>query len=578
MAVSNGFSYFAAEIFFYTSMTLNYFTYTIGFLALIFGIQQTSVGQIEYHSTQETPAQKLLDFFEKNPPSTASDSLFYQSRKKVTQFTSDEQVKGQISFVKQLIEENIMVQELITLMQYRRNIDSLNQQRLRLIDDYKKHQLLLKMADTNEVTSEDSMFVEIMDAVFVQDTINTDSLLDFLQPYNDTLLHQVDQVIIDFSENEVIQWIRKMRRDTTEFYIVGIDGDSLKIQMYKNNPQIIKFAITDYWGTSIKAIVRDIGTNSFKILVDDTAELEYETQEKAREAFNKMSGEAIFKNQLTISKRPINTQPIFWMYGGNIQFDISQVQLSHSWMKGGQSSISFMAGLELFANYKKENITWENKSVFRYGAIRQGENAFFKPSEDRLELVSKYGHKLFKNYYVTVLGSFKSQFAPGHNYPTDTTKHIVSKFMNPGYLTFAIGLDFKPNPQTTFFISPITSKSTYVTDKYIDETNYGLDQGKKSRHEPGAIIKANYKMKVWDNIDMENTLELFTNYIKNPQNVDLDWEIKFILPVNDFIRATISSRLIYDDDQSVPDKNDNTRTTKAIQYKEMLTIGFGMKF
>ncbi|HAZ01654.1 MAG TPA: hypothetical protein DCY97_05680 [Marinilabiliales bacterium] len=77
---------------------------------------------------------------------------------------------------------------------------------------------------------------------------------------------------------------------------------------------------------------------------------------------------------------------------------------------------------------------------------------------------------------------------------------------------------------------------------------------------------------------MENTLELFTNYIKKPQNIDLDWEIKFVLPVNDFIRATISSRIIYDDDQSVPDKDDDTRTTKAIQYKEMLAIGFAMRF
>ena len=538
------------------------------------------VGQ-KKHQTEQDKAQSyhtqiLLEFFDQNLPRTAKDSQYYQAFRKIARFTADEQLKKQVAFVQQLIAENSMAQELITLMQFRRSVDSLNQQRIRFMADYWQHQELLKMADTSDVSSEDSSFTDIMDALFYQDTLNTDSIFEALQPYNDSLLHQIDQAICDFSENEVIQWIRKMRRDTTEFYIVGIDGDSLKITMYENNPQIIKFSITDYWGTSIKAVVRDIGTNSFKILVDDTAELEYETQEKAKEAFNKLSGNAT-KNQLTISKRPLHTKPILWMKGGNVQFDISQIQLSKSWMKGGQSSLSFMAGLELFANYKKENVTWENKSIFRYGAIRL-EESDFKPSEDRMELTSKYGRKLFKDYFLTVFGSFKSQFAPGHTYPTDSTKHIVSKFMNPGYLTFAIGLDYKPNPRTTLFISPITLKSTFVTDSYIDETKYGLDSAKTARHEPGAIFKAIHKTKVWDNIEMENTLELFTNYIKKPQNIDLDWEIKFVLPVNDFIRATISSRIIYDDDQSVPDKDDGTRTTKAIQYKEMLTIGFAMKF
>ena len=46
------------------------------------------------------------------------------------------------------------------------------------------------------------------------------------------------------------------------------------------------------------------------------------------------------------------TKPSPWSIGGNGLFHFSQGYLSH-WVEGGESSISTLSGLSLFANYKK---------------------------------------------------------------------------------------------------------------------------------------------------------------------------------------------------------------------------------
>ena len=68
---------------------------------------------------------------------------------------------------------------------------------------------------------------------------------------------------------------------------------------------------------------------------------------------------------------------------------------------------------------------------------------------------------------------FKTQIAKGYNYPNDSVP--VSKFMNPAVLTIGIGLDYKPNKNTSINFSPLSYKGTFVPDTArIDQTQYGI--------------------------------------------------------------------------------------------------------
>ena len=97
--------------------------------------------------------------------------------------------------------------------------------------------------------------------------------------------------------------------------------------------------------------------------------------------------------------------------------------------------------------------------------------------------------------------------------------------MNPGTITVGVGLDYKPNKKLSVNFSPFSYKGTFVTDTVnIDQTLYGLDKSKKSKHEPGMGLLVNHTWDMTKKIKIINKLQLFTNYIDKPQNVDVDWK------------------------------------------------------
>jgi hypothetical protein len=74
-----------------------------------------------------------------------------------------------------------------------------------------------------------------------------------------------------------------------------------------------------------------------------------------------------------------------------------------------------------------------------------------------------------------------------------------------------------------------------------------------------------------------NRLQLFTNYIHNPQNIDVDWEMIVTARLNWFTDVRFNTHLIFDDDTKT-DKMDEgvIKKTARIQFKEML--GFSLYF
>lgn len=293
----------------------------------------------------------------------------------------------------------------------------------------------------------------------------------------------------------------------------------------------------------------------------------------------------------TLKKQHADTIPDGWKTGGVFSLNFTQVSLTN-WAAGGNNSVSLNAITSLFANYKKGNSTWDNTLDLGYGLLKQGDEGVRK-TDDKIDFMSKYGQKAFNNWYYAGLINFKSQMAPGYNYPDDST--IISKFLAPGYFLGAIGMDFKPSSVFTLFISPITSKITIVNDKTLaDAGAYGVEaavyddagllvsEGKKIRSEYGGYLRAALNKKVMENINLQSRLELFSNYTENPDNIDVNWEVLIALKVNKFVSATISTQLIYDDDVDIAVDRDGDDIIDGVgprtQFKEVLGIGLTYKF
>ncbi len=270
-----------------------------------------------------------------------------------------------------------------------------------------------------------------------------------------------------------------------------------------------------------------------------------------------------------------------WKTGGIFSVNFSQVSLTN-WSAGGQNSISINSLANMFANYKKGNSTWENYLNLGYGLLKQGKDANFMKTDDKIEFLSKYGKKASKSWYYSALLSFNSQFTNGYNYPDDST--IISKFLAPGYILGAIGMDYKPNKTFSAFIAPLTSKITIVNDtKLSDIGAFGIDTGKVVRNEFGGYVRIAYKKDVTKNIMFQTKLDLFSNYLHNPQNIDINWESLINIKLNKFLSAVITTTLIYDDDIAIGidsngDGNIDKQVNSKIQFKEVLGIGLSYKF
>ena len=212
-----------------------------------------------------------------------------------------------------------------------------------------------------------------------------------------------------------------------------------------------------------------------------------------------------------------------------------------------------------------------------YGLTYQGSDK--SKNNDKLDCSSKLGYLAFKNWSYTFLGSFKSQFDKGYaKYPvTDDALHN-SRFAAPAYVGLSFGMDYKPCPDFSLMISPVSSKFTLVLDDTLSNLGaFGVHPGERIYYEFGAYLKSTYSKKLHANIALNTKLELFSNLLKTPENVYVNWELMLDMKVTKFISAKIELQLLYDDKTKIINA-DGTRSGPKVQFKEVLGIGFSYSF
>jgi hypothetical protein len=287
-----------------------------------------------------------------------------------------------------------------------------------------------------------------------------------------------------------------------------------------------------------------------------------------------------------------------WRKNGFIGVSLSQVAFSN-WAAGGESSIAGTGFFNITAKYIERRQYWNNSLDLAYGLIKSGENENIRKNDDKIELNSDYGRYAFGKFYYSAQTNFRTQFSPGYNYPNDST--VISRFMAPGYLTVAAGLNWKPVKYFSLFFSPATGKFTFVLDQRLADIGaYGVDsavydaggnkieEGKQLRGEFGASMNAVFEKELFKNVAFATRLQLFNNYTDknsdNRKNIDVNWKTGLIMTVNDFLNVAIATELIYDHDIPVPlyEKINGVKTQVGTgprtQFKEALVLNIGYKF
>ncbi|MCB2197178.1 MAG: DUF3078 domain-containing protein [Bacteroidetes bacterium] len=266
-----------------------------------------------------------------------------------------------------------------------------------------------------------------------------------------------------------------------------------------------------------------------------------------------------------------------WKFNGLTSINFSQVSLTN-WAAGGENSYAFNGLLNLSANYSKDKNDWSNTLELGYGIQKQGDQDVRK-TDDQIDFVSKYGRKISKSFFISAMLNFKSQMDEGKKYETDPdTSYVISKFLAPGYIQGALGMEYKPSEAFYAVLSPAAGKLTIVLDDTLSARgSFGVDPGDKTRLELGGSATIGVKKEIMKNVGISSTLGLFSNYIKNPQNIDVDWKVLINMKINDYLSANLNTHLIYDDDIKTSDDEGNPEGAK-VQFKEVFGVGLTYKF
>lgn len=268
------------------------------------------------------------------------------------------------------------------------------------------------------------------------------------------------------------------------------------------------------------------------------------------------------------------SQDSSWTYGGNGDLNLSQVSLSN-WASGGENAVGFDVLLNYSADYKQKKHLWQNRIEMAYG-LNQTETSGTKKTNDKIYFSSTYGYEMTKNLYLSALLNFNTQFAKGYDYKTNPRTYI-SRFMSPAYLTTGLGLTWNPKNWVTATFSAISWRGTFVDSKILsDQGAFGVDPGDHLFSEMGGNLKVEMKYEFLKNMTIYSRVDLFSNYLEDPQNIDVRWDVQLNMTVNKWFSANISTNMIYDNDTKILQK-DGSKGPR-LQFKESLGIGFQITF
>ncbi len=261
-----------------------------------------------------------------------------------------------------------------------------------------------------------------------------------------------------------------------------------------------------------------------------------------------------------------------WTSKGKISFLFNQSAFSN-WVARGENTLAGNIGVNYNFNYLKAKVTWKNNVVSSYGLTKSKNTDFEKKTDDRFEFNSLLGIKAESNWYYSLLFNFKTQFTRGFKYSKDTngkeirTEH--TNFFSPATFLLGPGMLWEKNENFKFNIAPATTKLVIVDRNFTlpKDAYFGVEEGKSTRLELGLSATGRLKIDLAENMSMENILNLYSNYLESPENIDIDYTMNLIMKINSHFTTNLIFQTIYDDN-----------AFEGFQIREVFGLSFNYGF
>lgn len=251
-----------------------------------------------------------------------------------------------------------------------------------------------------------------------------------------------------------------------------------------------------------------------------------------------------------------------WKIHGRFSFVFNQSSFNN-WVAGGDNTVAGNINVNYDFNYKKKNINWDTRLLTSYGLSYISDKGTRK-TDDRFELNSLLGIKTTTYWFFSVLLNFRTQYTDGFDYKKDPPV-LVSEFLSPAYLTFGPGMLWKKSDDFKFNVAPATVRYTFVNDFFSGK--FGVEKGRNTAFALGFNLSGYYKFTLMENVEMENILNLYTDYLAAVGNVDVDYLINVLFKVNKSLKMHVTFHTIIDDDAS-----------SKIQFRQLFGLGLNYSF
>lgn len=391
--------------------------------------------------------------------------------------------------------------------------------------------------------------------------------------------YQLDS--LQYAVNKLLEFTSE--RDSSLLWINDLSGNKSPFWLTRGDDDAYRYWVKNYNNDSITIWIGNPGPHEISLYLEDDVSINRLTKE---EIVHLPEFVKIPERTLT-PMEVLEPEPVYWNYAFSSAFTLNQTYVVN-WTKGGEGSFTTNMDLvgEATYNNKEANSQWINNMRINFGTLRTTEKGFRK-NNDLWEINSKYNQNAWGKIGMSASFYMKNQLAKGYDYPNDSVP--VSKFLNPATLTIGLGAEYKPFKNTTINLAPLSYRNTFVLDTAaIDQTKHGIEDGKRSKQEMGTQVVIYNKFSPYKDLSFENKVRLFSSYLNNPQNVDVDWELIMDQKINWFFSIRLNLHLIYDDDVlfSVLDSegaalllpDGSEKKVAKTQFKEFIGLSLQFKF
>lgn len=251
-----------------------------------------------------------------------------------------------------------------------------------------------------------------------------------------------------------------------------------------------------------------------------------------------------------------------WKIHGYFSFIFNQSSFTN-WSSGGQNTVAGNINVNYDLNYKNDNLNWDSRVISGYGLSYLNGNGSRK-TNDRFEFNSLLGLKINEIWFFSSFVNFKTQYTKGYDYNV-IPKKPVSAFLSPAYLSFGPGILWKKTDNMNLNIAPASARFTFVNDFFSGR--FGVKEGSNTSFSLGFSLAGYFKFLIMENIEMENNIAIYSDYLSKPQNIDLDYQINLRFKINKNIKTHLTLHTIIDDNAS-----------SRIQFRQLFGLGLTYSF